>query len=173
MERIEYVDRRGTGCLKWDNQKGTFRENGLLGLWIADMDFKVAAPVREALHRAVEQGVYGYNRPSESYFEAFIDWESRRHGYRVEREWIRFSPGVVTGFCYFIRLFAREGEGVLIQPPVYSPFKSAIVDNGRKPVLAPLKEENGVYSVDLQEFERAIRENGVKAFLLSSPHNPV
>ena len=170
---LEYVDRRGTGCEKWDGQRKTFGEDGLLGMWVADMDLKTAPCVQQALARLVEQGVYGYNYPPEGYYTAFVDWEWEQHGYAIDRKWLRFTPGVVTGLNLFVQLFTEVQDAVLILSPVYYPFANAVRNNDRRLVECPLVNDGGVYSVDLARFERDITENDVKAFILCSPHNPV
>ena len=95
---LEYLDRRGTDCFKWDGQTANFGEEGLLALWVADMDFRVDSHITDALRKYIDEGVPGYYKVPDSYYDAFIGWERTEHGLDVDREWIRFSPGVVTGF---------------------------------------------------------------------------
>ena len=170
---LEYVDRRGTGCEKWDGQGKTFGEGGLLGLWVADMDFKTAPCVRQALERLVDVGVFGYNFPPEGYYTAFADWQWEHHGYAVDRKWLRFTPGVVTGLNLLVQTLTEVQDAVIILSPVYYPFANAVRNNDRRLIECPLVNDGGAYSVDFARFERDIAENDVRAFILCSPHNPV
>lgn len=170
---LEYVDRRGTGCEKWDGQEKTFGEGGLLGLWVADMDFKTAPCVRQAVMQLAEQGVYGYNFPPEGYYTAFADWQWEHHGYAVDRKWLRFTPGVVTGLNLLVQTLTEVQDAVIILSPVYYPFANAVRNNDRRLIECPLVNNGGAYSVDFARFERDIAENDVRAFILCSPHNPV
>ena len=173
MEELLYRDRRGTNCCKWDYPQGQFTKPDLLALWVADMDFAAPECVRRALSRQVEFGVFGYPASSEAYYEAFQNWEEAHFGFRPQREWLRYTPGVVAGFYWMIQILTEPGDAVLIQPPVYYPFKNAVLDTGRTLVCNSLVCTQGVYSVDLADFEAQIVRNRVKAFLLCSPHNPV
>ncbi|MCD8370156.1 MAG: PatB family C-S lyase, partial [Clostridiales bacterium] len=173
MEELIYRDRRGTRCSKWNELGRKFSRDDLMGLWVADMDFATAACVREALRRQVDFGVFGYDIPSEGYYRAFMNWEKTSHGYEVQREWLRYSPGVVAAFNWFVQLLTQPGDAVLIQTPVYYPFMFAATDHGRKLIKNELRNTDGVYSVDFEDFERKIVEEQVKIFLLCSPHNPV
>ena len=172
-ETIYYVDRRDTDSLKWDGLKGVFGEEGLLPLWVADMDFRVPQSVIDAQKTYIDIGVFGYYQHGEGYYQAFQDWERERHGYEVKREWIRFAPGVVPAINWIIQLFTQPEDHIMVLTPVYYPFMSAARDNNRKLVCCELKNEGGQYSVDINAFERCIAENSVKCFILCSPHNPV
>ena len=174
MEELIYRDRHGSGCAKWDDlsHKG-FTRDDLLGLWVADMDFASPLAVRDVIRQFAEFGVFGYDSVPEGYYDAFIKWQKERHGVDIQRDWIRYSPGVVAGFNYLVQLFTSEGDAVLIQTPVYYPFMKAVTDNGRKLVCNELARENGQYGIDFRDFEAKILENHVKAFILCSPHNPV
>ena len=170
---LEYVERTGTGCSKWDGLKETFGADGLLPLWVADMDFKVAEPIRDAIAGYMDAGVFGYNIVPDSYYEAFIDWERENHGFAVERDWIRFSPGVVCGFNFAVQVLTRPGDAVIVTTPVYYPFLHAVENNGRRLICSELVNEGGRYYIDFDDFEKKIADNDVKAFILCSPHNPV
>ena len=170
---IQYVDRRGTDCNKWDGQQNMFGEEGLHAMWVADMDFKVADCVQEALHKYVDLGVFGYMRVPDSYYQACIDWEYENHGYKMEKEWIRFSPGVVSAFNWIIQFMTEKGDAVIVTTPVYYPFLHAVTNNERKLVTSDLINDHGNYSIDFLDFEKKIIENNVKLFILCSPHNPV
>lgn len=172
-EQIQYIDRAGSGCNKWDHQTAMFGEEGLLPLWIADMDFRAAECIRQAVHAYVDFGVFGYNSPTDGYYQAFIDWEKRRHGYEVQRGWLRFSPGVVPAFNWLIQALSQPGDRVIVLTPVYYPFLHAVENNDRVLVTSELKNDHGYYTVDFDDFERKIQTQGVKLFILCSPHNPV
>lgn len=173
-EPLIFRDRRGTNAMKWNHlDKIGFRGENLLGMWVADMDFAAPASVREALRQAADFGVFGYDAPPMDYQDAFIAWEKERHGLTVEKEWIRFSPGVVTGFYWLVKKLTEPGDAVLIQTPVYYPFMSAIEDQGRRMVKSELVNTDGVYTIDFEDFERKIVTEGVRVFILCSPHNPI
>lgn len=167
------VDRRGTNSLKYDFARERGRREDVLPLWVADMDFPTAPSIRERLQKTVEHGIFGYSEGKEPYFRAVADWYQRHFGWEVQEEWLVKTPGIVFAIAAAIRAFTEEGEAVLIQQPVYYPFSEVITDNNRVLVNNPLKQVNGHYEIDFEEFERKIVENKVKLFLLCSPHNPV
>ena len=173
MEEIVYVDRKNSNCNKWDGQTTMFGEEGLLAMWVADMDFQVPQCVKDALTSYVESGVYGYYKIPDAYYQAFINWEKEQHGYEVKKEWIRFSPGVVAGFHWLVQIFTKPKDAVLVNTPVYYPFFKAVKNNDRKLICSDLVNESGVYTLDFEDFEKKIVENSVKLFILCSPHNPV
>ncbi len=173
MEEVVYVDRRNTNCNKWDGQTTMFGEEGLLAMWVADMDFQVPQCVKEALQKYVESGVYGYYKIPDAYYQAFINWEKEQHGYEVKKEWMRFSPGVVAGFHWLVQILTDPKDAVIVNTPVYYPFLNAVRNNDRTLICSNLVNENGVYTIDFEDFERKIVENSVKLFILCSPHNPV
>ena len=172
-EPILYVDRKGTHCEKWDGLGERFGREDLLALWVADMDFRVPQCVLEAEKEYLDTGVFGYYHPSEGYYQAFMDWEQERHGYSVQREWLRFSPGVVPAINWLIQIFTEPQDRVMVLTPVYYPFLHAVRDNERTLVACQLVHQDGQYTVDLAAFEAAIAENQVRMFIMSSPHNPV
>ena len=173
-EQLIFRDRRGTNAMKWNYlDRIGFKGENLLGMWVADMDFASPECVRRALREAADFGVFGYDAAPKEYHEAFIAWEKERHGLEIDREWIRFSPGVVTGFYWLVKMLTEPGDSVLIQTPVYYPFMSAIEDQGRKLVRSELVNTNGIYTVDFEDFERKITEEAVRVFILCSPHNPI
>lgn len=172
-EPILYVDRKGTHCEKWDGLGERFGREDLLALWVADMDFRVPQCVLEAEKDYLDTGVFGYYHPSEGYYQAFMDWEQEHHGYSVQREWLRFSPGVVPAINWLIQIFTEPQDRVLVLTPVYYPFLHAVRDNERTLVACQLVHQDGQYTVDLAAFEAAIAENQVRMFIMSSPHNPV
>ena len=173
MKRIEYVDRRGTCSVKWDALGRTFGSDGLLPLWVADMDFRVDSRITEAISDYMAQGAFGYYDVPDSYYDAFIEWEHKEHGFKVEREWIKYSPGVVSGFNFALQVMSRPGDAVIVTTPVYYPFMRAAENNCRKLICSELVNRDGRYYIDFEDFERMIIENNVKVFILCSPHNPV
>ena len=173
MENLVYVDRRGTNSVKWDGMTNMFGEEGLHAMWVADMDFQVPACVKEALHKYVEEGVYGYFNVPDSYYQSFINWEEKRHGMKVEKDWLRFSPGVVSAFNWIVQMMSQPGDAVIVTTPVYYPFMYAVTGNERKLITSDLKNDNGTYSIDFEDFEQKIIDNNVAMFILCSPHNPV
>ncbi len=172
MEEIICVDRRNTNCNKWDGQTAMFGEEGLHAMWVADMDFQIPQCVKEALTKYVESGVYGYYKIPDAYYQAFINWEKDHHGYEVEKEWMRFSPGVVAGFHWLVQIFTEPGDAVIVNTPVYYPFFKAVKNNDRTLICSDLVNQDGVYTIDFEDFETKIVENSVKLFILCSPHNP-
>lgn len=172
MEELKYVDRRNTNCNKWDGQSGMFGEEGLHAMWVADMDFQAPQCVLKALHDYVNIGVFGYYKIPDAYYQAFINWEEKRHGYKVKKEWIRFSPGVVAGFHWLVQMLTDPGDAIIVQTPVYYPFLNAVNNNHRTLICSDLKNDSGKYSINYEDFEKKIRENSVKLFILCSPHNP-
>jgi len=173
MEQLEFVDRRGTNCAKWDGLEGQYGVKDLHAMWVADMDIRAPRCVLDALHQYVSQGAFGYYCVPDSYYEAFIRWEKKHHGLNVDREWLRFSPGVVAGFNWCVQMLTRPQDSVIVTTPVYYPFLYAINDNGRRLISSDLINDGGVYSIDFDDFEKKITENEVKLFILCSPHNPV
>lgn len=173
MSQVIYKDRFGTDCNKWDGCEEKFGDENLLPLWVADMDFEAPPCVKQALKEYVDFGVFGYYQIPNRYYEAFINWEKTYHDYDVKKEWIRFAPGVVPAFNWLIHILTNERDGVLITPPVYYPFKDAVVNNNRTLVESPLMRLEDHYELDYEDFERKIKEQNVKLFIFCTPHNPV
>lgn len=173
MSQVIYKDRLGTDCNKCDGCEEKFGDEHLLPLWVADMDFEAPSCVKQALKEYVDFGVFGYYQIPNRYYEAFINWEKTYHDYDVKKEWIRFAPGVVPAFNWLIHILTNEQDGVLITPPVYYPFKDAVVNNNRTLVESPLMRLEDHYELDYEDFERKIKEQNVKLFIFCTPHNPV
>ncbi len=173
MENLLYADRRGTNCNKWDGQSEMFGEEGLHAMWVADMDFQVPLSVKQALHAYVEQGVIGYYKVPDAYYEAFLNWEQTHHGYQAKKEWLRFSPGVVAAFNWIIQFMTEPGDGVIVTTPVYYPFLYAAKNNNRKLITVDLLNHHGEYTIPFEAFEEKIIETKPALFILCSPHNPV
>lgn len=168
------IERRGTDCIKYDQAEVRGKSPDLLPLWVADMDFALPPEILEPLHQRVAHGIFGYSEPNDDYFEAVHEWFFTRYDWDVQREWAVFTPGVVFAIGTAIRAFSVPGETVLIQPPVYYPFKGMIEANGRVVAQAPLSydEQRHAYSIDFEAFERVVVETSPKVFLLCNPHNP-
>ena len=169
----EVIDRRNTNSVKYDTAEGHGCPPDVLPLWLADMDFRAPAPVLEELRRMVDHGIFGYGTVGKAYDDAVVAWFSDRFGWRTEPEWMVRTSGVVYAINTAIRALTEPGDAVLIQPPVYHPFFSAVKNNGRTLAESPLVCENGRYAIDFADFERKLVERQVKLFILCSPHNPV
>ncbi|HWQ99082.1 MAG TPA: MalY/PatB family protein [Clostridia bacterium] len=168
------IPRRNTDSLKFDYAKKRGRPEDILPLWVADMDFSAPPEVLSALRERVEHGIFGYSDAADSgYFDALNSWYQTRFDYLFQESRLTKTPGVVYALSAAIRAFTREGDGVLIQPPVYYPFTESVVENNRTLAQNVLVEKDGHYEIDLADFERQIVEHNVKLFLLCSPHNPV
>jgi cystathionine beta-lyase len=165
------IDRTGTASLKYDKRQSMFGAAGVIPLWVADMDFGAPAAVTRALSRRAAHPVYGYTVFPDSLYESLIDWLRRRHGWEIERDWIMMCPGVVPSLHATIMTFAQPGEPVIVQPPVYFPFFSAVASTGRQLVRNPLRLRNGHYEIDYDHLEQCAQ--GARVLLLCSPHNPV
>ena len=151
------IDRTQTSSLKWSLMKRLTGLDDLIPLWVADMDFASPPEVVEALRERVDHPIYGYTAATERYYSGLINWMEKRHGWSgVQREWIVYTPGVVAGFSYAIQAYTQPGDKVVIQPPVYYPFRNQILGNGRQIVDNPLKVVDGRYEMDFEDLERKI-----------------
>ncbi|ADI30029.1 MalY/PatB family protein [Methylotenera versatilis] len=166
------ITRDGTASVKQDGRAAYFGTADILPLWVADMDFAAPEAVTKALTQRAEHPVYGYTFYPESMYGALIDWLKKRHGWTVERDWIVMAPGVVTSLFASVMAFAESGEGVIVQPPVYAPFFTAVTTNQRRLIENPLMSVDGVYYIDFEHLERCAAD-GAKMLLFCSPHNPV
>ena len=177
MEKNEFLkeyltDRRNTDCMKWDGLKDKFKEDDLIGMWIADMEFKTSRYVREELIKRVEHGVFGYTIVPDSYYEALSEWMASRYALPVDKSWVRFITGCVTGLAYAINCYTQPSDACLILKPVYYPFFNVVTNNHRKLVDVDLDYSEGRWSMNYESIEQAISDNDVKLLLLCSPHNP-
>jgi cysteine-S-conjugate beta-lyase len=173
MNFDEVINRKNTGSVKWDTMKEYGMPSDILPLWVADMDFKAPVGVIKALSDRVGHGIFGYTLPTDSYYDAVINWMNRRHDWGVQKEWIIIVPGIVPAIHFAVQTYTKEGDGVLVQRPVYNPFTDAVVKNGRKLINSPLVLKGDRYEIDFEDFEKKIVDNEVKLFILCSPHNPV
>ena len=170
------IDRRNTRCLKYDHAVKRGYPADVLPLWVADMDFSTSSYVEDALEKVVHHNIYGYSniQPGDGFFEAVSGWMKRHHNWDVDRNWHVMTPGVCFGMAVAIRAFTDPGDAVLIQQPVYYPFKNIIKDNGRKVVSSDLVcGSDGKWVIDFDDFENSIIADNIKLFLLCNPHNPV
>ena len=165
-------NRKNTNSLKHDCHQRFGKPEGLIPLWVADMDFVVPLEVEEALVKCAKHGIFGYSEAGESYWDAVRGWFAEGFGYHPEEESLVKAPGVVFAAALAVRAFTNEGDGVMIQRPVYHPFAQIINDNNRQLINNPLVYENGSYRIDFADFERKISQHKVKLFILCSPHNP-
>lgn len=168
----QIIDRSNNYAAKYDERINKFGTADVMPLWVADMDFKIAQPIIDALVDRAQQGIFGYTHRPGSYFEAICDWQERRNGWRIDRSLVSFSLGVVPAISAVIHQFTQEGDKVLIQTPVYPEFEDSIRAWNRELLVNQLLEKDGVYSVDFERFEEALRQRP-KLFILCSPHNPV
>jgi cysteine-S-conjugate beta-lyase len=179
------IPRDNTSSVKWgimidENDPVGFRatdmyqgENRVLPMWVADMDFRCAQPIIDALTARAQHGIFGYSFPSDSYRDAVVGWMAKRHDWHIDPSWIVTTPGVVSGITTLIRAFVKPGEKVLIQNPVYSPFKGAAEANGAIAINNPLIFRDGRYWMDFDDLEAKARDPEVKMAILCNPHNPI
>ena len=162
----EIIDRRDTGSVKWHYSDDT------IPLWVADMDFKAAQPILNAIEQAAQHGILGYTKPTEALYESIIQWHGSRYDLQLDKQNILFSPGVVPSLALMINVFTEVGDAVLVNDPIYTPFMTKVEQNGRTLVMSALKEFDGKYQLDLADIEAKIIEHKVKLYLLCNPHNP-
>lgn len=167
------VQRENTCSVKYDARKAVFGREDVIPLWVADMDFPAPKAVTEALEERARHPVYGYTLFPESLYQSVIDWFKQRHGWIIERDWLMMAPGVVPSLHAAALAFAGEGDGVIIQPPVYPPFFSAIHKTGRVVIENPLEQVDGRYQMNLEHLETCAARDEARVLLLCSPHNPV
>ena len=166
------IPRENTNSVKFDGRQQYFGATDVSPLWVADMDLAVPECVTRALQERLNHPVFGYTLYPESLYQSIIDWFERRHHWKIERDWILMAPGVVPSLFAAVQAFAKEGEGVIVQPPVYFPFFSAVTTNNRKLILNPLREINSRYEIDFDHLENCAQQ-GAKLLMLCTPHNPV
>ena len=167
------INRKNTHSLKYDCAAERGKPEDILPFWVADMDFKTAQPVLDALEKSVRHGIFGYTESGIPYVRALRSWYMSYFGWEIKPEWLVKTPGVVFAICTAIRALTHLGDAVLIQPPVYYPFSESIRANHRKLVTSPLILKNEHYEMDWEDLEKKISENDVKMCILCSPHNPV
>jgi len=161
------IDRRGTNSYKWDSAP-----EGVLPMWVADMDFRTAPAIIDALQKRVAHGIFGYTRVPDAYYGAVTSWFSRRHGWDIDREWIIYTSGVVPAVSAVIKALTVPGDKVIVQTPVYNCFFSSIRNNGCEIVSNPLRRTADTYEMDFDALERCAADPRAKVMLLCNPHNP-
>ncbi|MBO4916575.1 MAG: pyridoxal phosphate-dependent aminotransferase [Bacteroidales bacterium] len=167
------IPRRGTSAVKWDARPPFEADtDGMIPLWVADMDFKAAPFIMDALRKRMEHGVFGYVTVPDSYYEAVRRWFSRRHGWNMEKDWILYTTGVVPALSVVVKALSRPGEKVIIQSPVYNCFFSSVRNSGSEILDVPLIYHDGTYSFDFDGLERACADPKATLLLLCNPHNP-
>lgn len=167
----EIIKRENTGCAKYDQRKSIFGTSDVMPFWVADMDFRAPEAVIENLKKRVGHGIFGYPVMPEFYFDPIVTWTEKRYGWKIEKEWICFSPGVVPALAMAVVGFSRPGDGVIVQPPVYFPFYRTIEGQSRKRIENPLQLTGDRYEMDFENLEREIG-SGTKMIFLCNPHNP-
>lgn len=168
----EIIDRSGSGDLKHEALLPRWGRNDLLPLWVADMDFATPDFVVDALKARLSHPIFGYTIEPADYRPTIIDWNESHHGWKIKPEWISFIPGIVKGIGFVVNVFTKPGEKVIIQPPVYHPFRMTPEDNGREVVFNPLRlREDGYYDMDFDNLSE-VCDDKCRVLILSNPHNP-
>lgn len=161
------IDRRATNSYKWDSAP-----EGVLPMWVADMDFRTAPAIIDALQKRVVHGIFGYTRVPDAYYDAVTSWFSRRHGWDIDREWIIYTSGVVPAVSAVIKALTVPGDKVIVQTPVYNCFFSSIRNNGCEIMSNPMRRTADTYEMDFDALERCAADPRAKVMLLCNPHNP-
>ncbi|CQR23641.1 L-cysteine desulfhydrase [Streptococcus varani] len=167
------VSRYGTSCIKYDYGMERMGRTDLLPMWVADMDFKLPDEILEEFHKRIDHGIFGYTDPDQEYWDALNHWASSRNGYTINPEHVTLGAGIVYGLATAVTAYTEPGDAVLIQQPVYYPFRNVIECNGREFINSQLHYENGRYTIDFADFEQKIIDHQVKVFILCNPHNPI
>jgi len=167
----EIIERRGTDCVKYDLLETIFGNGEALPLWVADTDFRVPDFIMDALRQRMNHEILAYSYRPDSYFEAIINWMDHKHGWKIEKEMITSSPGVVSAVTMLIMALSEPGDKVIVQPPVYFPFFASIKGSGRKMVENPLILKDGRYTFNFENLKQII-DPQTKLLILCSPHNP-
>lgn len=167
------IDRTGTSAIKIDRLDRVFGRHDLTPLWIADLDFAVCPEITEALLRRLRHPVLGYSEAADGYWQSIIDWNLRRHGFGIAREELAFIPGVVKGIALAVNYFTTRGDGVVIQPPVYTPFRTVVEGNGRRVIENPLLFDGEKYTMDLDGLREIVAKEKPRMMVLCNPHNPI
>ena len=171
----EIIERGHTDSIKWSKQhlKKEFGAEDSVPMWIADMDFKAAPPIIDAVVARATHGVYGYGHKTDEFLDAVVGWQQKRNGWTINRDWILFTPGIIPALNFILERFCNPGDKVIIQSPVYYPFANIINNNGLHIANNPLIHRNGRYQIDFVQLEEIARDGRVKVMILCNPHNPV
>ena len=167
------VDRSENRAGKYDERQKKFGTMDVIPLWVADMDFQTAQPIIDACVEKAMEGIWGYTYRPDSYFDAILGWQLRRHGWKIDKEKVSWSLGVVPALSAIVKVFTNKGDSVMIQTPVYSEFYDVTEAWERKVVENQLVERDGEWTIDFADFEEKAKDPDVKIFLLCSPHNPL
>ncbi len=175
------IDRKNTSCIKWDIPSDGSIPNEVLPMWVADMDFETVPEVKDRLIEVAAHGIYGYTAKTDEYYDAVCEWFFSRFSWRIKKEWIVSTTGVVMALAAAVRAFTKEGDSVLIQQPVYYPFSNVVTRNHRKLIINPLKRvksetsasDTVSYEMDFFDLEEKIKSHQVKMMILCNPHNPI
>lgn len=165
------IDRKGTNALKTDVLKERYGNSDLIPLWVADMDFLSPPEISESIIERARHGIFGYTIPSQDYYNAIVNWQKNQHNWRIDQEWLSFIPGIVKGIAFVIDCFTTKEDKIIIQPPVYHPFKIIPTLHNRTVVENPLILEDGQYKMDIEGLKRVI-DKSCKVLILCNPHNP-
>ena len=163
----QIVDRRGTGCMKWD-----VKENEL-PMWVADMDFQTAPEVTEAILNRAKHGVFGYTLITEEWYKAYQNWWKIRHDFEIQEDWLIFCTGVVPAISSVVRKMTTPAEKVVVLTPVYNIFFNSILNNGRNPLECELEYKDGAYEINWQDLEEKLADPQTSLLIFCNPHNPV
>lgn len=171
----ELIDRSMTDTIKWSRKhlKDNFNNEECLPMWIADMDFKTAEPIINAIMERARHGIYGYGHKSEEFLQAVVEWQYKRNGWKIDKEWVLFTPGIIPALNFIVETFLHPGDKIIVQSPVYYPFYNIITSNGCHVVNNPLLYNDGNYEMNFEELERLTQDSKTKMIFLCSPHNPV
>jgi len=167
------ISRENTNSVKYDLRSLYFGNKEVIPMWVADMDFETPSFIQEAVKKRAQHPIYGYSIKPKSYFDSIINWMEKRHQWKVKREHIAFSPGVVPGLVLALMTFSKPGDKIVVQSPVYFPFFSSVLDNGRQLVVNELLEKDNYYTIDFVDLEKKLKDTKTKVLLISNPHNPV
>ncbi len=162
--------RRHTSCEKFDRCSELFGREDVIPMWIADMDFEIAPFITDAIVERASHKLYGYEFRDQAYDSAVMGWIERRNGWTVSPQWLRFSPGIVAGFSFAMRALSKEGDGVVVQTPIYPPFLTQTRLNGRRVIENPLKRTDDSFEIDFEGLDRALSD--ARILLFCNPHNP-
>lgn len=168
----EIIERRGSGAVKVDGLAKLFGRSDLIPLWVADMDFRTGDFITDALKKQCEHGIFGYPLVPKEFYPSLVSWLDRQHQWQVTEEWMKFIPGIVKGIAFCVMNFTDPGDKIIIQPPVYHPFRLIPEMHGRTIVNNPLQEKDGKYQMDLDHLRKVI-DKDCKMLILCNPHNPV
>jgi cysteine-S-conjugate beta-lyase len=165
------INRESTANYKYDLRNRFFGKDDVLPMWVADMDFETPVFIREAIIKRAKHPIYGYSFREDSYYKSIVEWVKKRHEWTIDTDWIIYSPGVVPALNLSTIVYTNEGDGIIVQPPVYFPFFSAVTDNKRLQLTNQLVLKDGRYYIDFEDFE--LKTKKASMCLISSPHNPV